>query len=162
MINWEEKPSEIKSLLNPAFCTLILFEGVKSYRKKAKKGMPYEIAFILLPLILNRRIAKKLPQRSNARLDLWVKRNIDLKYAFMSSAINMKDYVSETIFFGLKHNVFEVSEGARLIDKKLQKNSDVTNDEGLSEILNKANLTGKWLANNQNSANLFSTLGIRP
>ncbi|MEX0598031.1 MAG: three component ABC system middle component [Candidatus Paceibacterota bacterium] len=162
MIDWNNKPTEVKCLLNPGFCSLVFFEIVKNFNKKNQKGMPFEIAFVALPMILNRRISNQLPKTTNARMDMWLKNNLQIKYIFMRSALNMRDYAYEALIFGLKHEVIKINEEGRLIEGKLRKKATIVNTKELKVIIKQSQFLGRWLSKIDNTINLYSILGIKP
>ena len=53
MKKWDERPNEVKYLLNPAFCGRILFSMINEYQKTANRAVPFPLLFMVLPLILH-------------------------------------------------------------------------------------------------------------
>lgn len=51
--NWENRPSEIRALLNPAFCGLLIYVAIAEYKKINKQDINITLLFLILPLILN-------------------------------------------------------------------------------------------------------------
>jgi hypothetical protein len=66
MSAWNDRPTEIANLLNPAFCALLLAQAVRGYQEETKVGLPYALAFLVLPLVLH----KPTMTRSAAELQL--------------------------------------------------------------------------------------------
>jgi hypothetical protein len=46
---WNDRPPEIAHLFNPAFCALLIREGVLGFGEVSPGGMPYPLVFLLLP-----------------------------------------------------------------------------------------------------------------
>ena len=46
MIEWNERPEEIKYLLNPAFCARIIYSALEEYKKISNKSMPVTLIYL--------------------------------------------------------------------------------------------------------------------
>jgi hypothetical protein len=46
---WNDRPPEIAHLFNPAFCAVLIREGVLGFMDVSPGGMPYPLVFLLLP-----------------------------------------------------------------------------------------------------------------
>src|SRR5258708_6268367 len=53
MSPWTERPTEVANLLNPAFVGALLRTAVEGYIGEAASGMPFEVAFLVLPFCLH-------------------------------------------------------------------------------------------------------------
>lgn len=59
---WFNRPNEVKTLLNPAYCGLIILLMLKNYKKISKNDINITLLFLALPIIMNsnyREIIKK-------------------------------------------------------------------------------------------------------
>ena len=50
---WEDRPPEVASLLNPAFCGQVIYRCVEGFTETENAPMPYPLAFLVLPLVLH-------------------------------------------------------------------------------------------------------------
>jgi len=53
MIPWEHRPIEVANLFNPAFCGEVIRRCGAGYSAKLQTGMPYALAFLVLPIVLH-------------------------------------------------------------------------------------------------------------
>lgn len=60
MKQWDQRPFEIRNLFNPAFCGVVLFRAMQSYEEENSQGMPFSLALLVLPLCLQKILAKCL------------------------------------------------------------------------------------------------------
>ncbi|MBD3615373.1 MAG: hypothetical protein HUJ22_02285 [Gracilimonas sp.] len=161
MMDLKNRPIEVISLLNPAYCSLILFEAVKNYMKKKPDGMPFSLAYVALPMVLNKKLFSSFPSNTNARLDIWIKDNPELKYIFMKSAVNISRYVNEAVLFSLDQNSIILSDNGNLLKGTLRKKNNYLNDE-LNECIDNAAFIGKWLSKINKESTIYTIMGIRP
>jgi uncharacterized Zn finger protein (UPF0148 family) len=61
MKQWTHRPREEANLLNPAFCCTALASSIVSYMSVDVEGMPYPLAFMILPIVLHKSVFKNLP-----------------------------------------------------------------------------------------------------
>jgi len=51
---WDQRPIEIQNLFNPAFCGLVLFRAMASYKEEDARGIPFSLTPLVLPLCLHK------------------------------------------------------------------------------------------------------------
>ena len=124
--------------------------------------MPFATAFVVMPMILSKRIATKLPKSTNARLDIWLRENIELKYIFIENAKNIQKYTKEALIFSLHHKIVKSDKKDRLTNGKLRRSKSIKEDEELSFIIKKSQFVGRWLSKTDDPVILYSLLGIKP
>ena len=72
---WHERPTEIANLFNPAFCALIVRDGSQGFAEHNPTGMPYPLAFVLLPIVLHRGTRNILPKTIATKLHPWIEQH---------------------------------------------------------------------------------------
>ena len=72
---WSERPIEIAHLLNPAFCSTLLFESITGYKQENGSGMPFATAFLVLPVVLHKPTRDHLPKSIATKLHAWIQDN---------------------------------------------------------------------------------------
>jgi Family of unknown function (DUF6521) len=65
---WTGRPREEANLLNPAFCCTALTSSIVGYMGVDAEGMPYPLAFMILPIALHKTTREALPQNTRTSL----------------------------------------------------------------------------------------------
>jgi len=162
--NWEERPFEIRNLLNPAFCAVLLHNAVEGYCQNSDKdGMPYPLIFLILPLVLHKATRESLPQRIDADFDLWVKNNPQNFSFFPERVCFLNTYTREAIIFGMQYDCLKIRESGYLFAYKLSSPKTIWNNESEAmQCYKNAYFVGRWFADTGMPITIFRILGIRP
>ena len=54
MTLWRARSIEERNLLNPAFCSMLLWQSALAYGSERKAAMAIELSFLVLPFVLHR------------------------------------------------------------------------------------------------------------
>ncbi|MEI2607044.1 MAG: three component ABC system middle component, partial [Candidatus Promineifilaceae bacterium] len=104
MIPWTERPIEVATLLNPAFCGVLLHDAVKSYAYEQNQGMAFPLVYLILPLVLHKETRNALPSsRRLITLYQWVEDNKLLRQNFVERTRYLVPYSREGLIFSIKH-----------------------------------------------------------
>lgn len=170
MLPWLERPIEVATLFNPAFCAVLLYDAVKSYENVQSQGMAYPLIFLILPLVLHEETRDALPSPRTKKVNLhqWIKENKLLHQGFIKRTRYLVPYTKEGLIFSIKHGFIKILKeqeqaGYLLpIDKSfVQKPSwDKKSEPALCR--EKAQFFGKWFADTGNAARVFEIFGIKP
>jgi len=163
MVPWEERPIEIAHLLNPAFCSLVLRESIASYSNEREQGMPYAIAFLILPLALHRSTRESLPKRVTTQLHEWLDTYPQVKTEFAVRTRRLLPYTREAMIFGIQKEVIALTLGGYLLcpGSSTKPNSWPSNSEP-SICLDTGGFLGRWFALTGEASTVFRLWGIRP
>jgi Family of unknown function (DUF6521) len=159
---WEERPISVAHLLNPAFCGEIMRRCAFAYQQKHpnKERLPFQLAFLILPLVLHKEIREHLPNTSAKNFMSWVTENQAIKMELPQLIRLMLPYTKESIMFLMIYKVIKINEfGA--IEVLIKSPTKIQEDE-VAICFNKAALVGSWLAKAGSSHSIFTSLGIRP
>lgn len=169
---WPERPTEVANLLNPAFAGALLRTSVESYVKAGESGMPFEVAFLVLPLCLHTATVARLPQSAVATsFHMWLQReeNRDLLIGFGDRVAALVPFTREAILFTTSRGVVVFDADGRLIEgnaawPRLTSASNPYRNSGaeIKESIRRAEFVGRWLALAGTTAFVFSILGVRP
>jgi hypothetical protein len=163
MQNWKQRPYIIANLFNPAFCALLLQDSISHYSQRRRNlGMPYSLAFLILPLVLHNDTRVALPSRTTALFHPWMQNNPEIRIGFPQRTRKFVPITKESLIFGLNMGVIAIENGdfipARIIDTSLgyEKGTEVF------ECRKKAQFLGRWLAKIDDISMIFISLGVRP
>lgn len=167
MINWGSRPVEIANLLNPAFCGFLIREFLKGYEEKKGEGMPYELVFLLLPIVLHKHTRNLLPRSISTFMHVWLQSNPEIRIGFSKRTKDLIPFTKEAILFMIKRDLITTDENGRLYSSNKPYNKSLLRlDEDiriyLREYQSKAKLIGKWFAVTGTSSTIYTMWGISP
>jgi Family of unknown function (DUF6521) len=161
MTKWTERSPEVAALLNPAFCGVLIQQAVDGFCSQRAEGMPFELAALVLPLVLHRESQEKLPSSIRSPFLSWIAANPALQIG-LSARVRASDSIfrESTMFVMLRgliavgENGFLVTGTARMPVARL--------DSEIRGLAQAAALVGRLLARTGNSATVYAALGLAP
>lgn len=162
---WINRSPEIATLLNPAFCGLLIALAVYEYSTKTKSGSPYVFPFIMLPLILHKPTRDKLPRSIATQFITWISKpaNASVKLDFPERSRNLAPYVKESLIFSLQHGIIQITDAGLINTPKPifpPKLSTTTSE--FKECISKAKFCGRWFGTIKNFKTSMVLLGVTP
>ena len=164
MTAWTSRPVEVANLLNPAFCSVLIFEAANSYQQEQNASFPFSLSFLVLPIILHESTREKLPRSIMTKMHSWIRNNPELRIGFAERARQMVPYTRESLLFGISTSVLLLNNQTGDIDvdpKKLGKRTWQTGTEE-SACIRKSVLLGKWFAQTGDATIIYGMWGIQP
>lgn len=147
MKRWEERPAEIASLMNPAFCSLVLREFAKSYRANSTLDVDILLCFLALPMVLHTETRNAFPMTTGTSHAHWLQEHQHLRIGFANRCRAVAPFVREAIDYGAQSGALKVTQSGRLIATSRRAKSNVWKNLGdTKDCLHGAKLAGKWLA----------------
>lgn len=157
---WSDRPSVVAAMLNPALVTTILATAANQYHKATGRTLPWELSFIVAPLVLHRGTRQSLPHSVSTHLASWVSRSPQIRAGFPARAQGLVEPVKEGLRFGLAHGGLSIEDGGLLGRTRRPKAFQVPSE--LEEVLRKSGFVGRWLAKTDSTATTFAILGVAP
>ena len=71
MTLWRERSIEERHLLNPSFCSVVLWYAAAGYVTKRNPAMPLAMSFLVLPFVLHRPTRGSLPRTTATSPAAW-------------------------------------------------------------------------------------------
>jgi len=163
MPSWTERPTEIANLLNPAFCALLLAQAVRGYQEESAAGMPYALAFLVLPLVLHKPTRDALPNSIASRMHPWLETNQQAQVGFADRCIAVADYTKEALIYSVALRLLRIGADARLETafQRMRRPTWPTDSEPFA-CFDGARFLGRWLSHAGQTATIFAMWGIRP
>lgn len=158
---WADRPADVANLLNPAYCSVVLGRVCEGYQT-ASEGMPFALAFIAMPLLLQRDCAMLLPVSSRTKLHLWLNEYPEVALNFANRARGLAPYVKESISYGLSSKVLGLTPAGQIIPKPVKALKAWEEQIPPRVALKQAVLVGKLLAAVNDVPTIFSMFGVRP
>lgn len=165
---WNERPTEVANLLNPAFVGALLRKAVEGYTEESSDGMPFEMLFLVLPFCLHPATATRLPARAaSTPLHAWLQRdeNRDVLVTFPDRASALVPFVREALLFAAERGVLAVGDDGRLragANALRGITTYRTSGDEVRDALRLSEFVGRWFALAGTTATVFTLLGVRP
>lgn len=164
MKEWADRPPEIASLLNPAFCEFLISTALDAYTKSINKGAPYVFPFVMLPLVLHKPTRQSFPRSSRTAFSSWITsaNTAIAKVGFAERARNLAPYVKEALIFSMQNGRIYVTESGLLKTSIPTPKSypNATND--VNECIRAALMCGKWFSIIGDFKTAMALLGVKP
>jgi Family of unknown function (DUF6521) len=154
------RPQVELALLNPAFIGAVLLAAAADYRNTGGTSMPFELAFLVPPLVLHQETRELLPKSTTARLSGWVGGHPVVAAEFPSRAQSMVPIVREALRYVLAGGSARLEHG-RLASPSRWARGDERFSGEAATVMKKAAFIGRWFATSGTSATLFGLLGVR-
>lgn len=158
--NWEDRPLTVAYLLNPAFCGEVIRRCIVEFQKINSTGLPFQLAFLILPVILNKNFRDSLPKSSSKNFVAWIEENQILKKDLPNVIKNIVPYSRESIIFLMMYEVIHINEIGNL--EVINKSRPIKTENEVAECYRKAELLGKLFAKAGTTQFIFINLGIKP
>ena len=161
MLPWQKRPFEIANLVNPAYCSLIIYTSLSDFYKEKHQGMSYALSFLILPMVLHKPTLESFPQTTKTSLYEWVKcQSIDFGMMFRERTRQLIPYTKESLMFGMQHRILKIDKDGNLI--KLTGNIEMEKLPcSVNNILGQSAFLGRWFAQSEHEAIIFRIFGIR-
>jgi hypothetical protein len=165
MTQWPQRSREEQALLNPAFCSLLLWWAAKGYESINREGLSFEEAFLILPMVLHRATREALPRDTRTSLAVWMNSNPLAQGRIATRSKALVTFTREGLLFGGIRGALQIERGRlrpnddwrRPINRSLQDTSDE-----VRLCARRAEFLGRWFAQTGNGATVLALVGVRP
>lgn len=159
------QPSEIANLFNAAFTTRVLRTSIKSFEEEAKHGMPFPLAFLVLPIVLYKPVRDLLPRSVATRMHAWIREHQEARIQFPSRTRSLVPMTKRSLMFGMHHEMIQLDEDAGfLVTKKTlrKRNKMILDTDEVKQIESRAQFLGKWFAKAGSVSSIYMMWSVRP
>lgn len=165
MRTWAARPREEAHLLNPAFCCTALAVAIGSYMKTEEEGVPFPLAFMVLPIVLHKPTRDALPRDIRTSMAAWLQENSSARVLFYERLVSLKPHTKEAIRFGMlldwlalgTRGLLKTTCSESKISQAVQKLTDEPR-----ECVMRARFLGKWFASAGATYTVMALWGVRP
>ncbi|SMF72971.1 three component ABC system middle component [Pseudobacteriovorax antillogorgiicola] len=164
-MNWKERTTEERTLLNPSFCSNIIWHAATGFHTTSNRDFSFTEAFLILPIVLDKRTRESLPKSTRTSMTVWLERNPILKSRIQIRAKNMVRFTRESLLFAANNEFIKLDgfsiQANRSWARKVKTVLNGSTPE-VQECAKKAVLVGKWLGMSPNPNTTLAIMGIRP
>jgi hypothetical protein len=165
MTPWSRRPVEERALLNPSFCSMVLWHAIGGYAVNANAGFPVEVAFLILPLVLHGETREALPSTISTSLAVWLDQHPLVRARFPERARMLAAFTREGLTFGGLYGLLVFA--GNLVTAQGDRRKTVqailkTSSDEVRACAKKAEFVGRWLAKAGTPATVMALIGVRP
>lgn len=162
MKEWSQRSKEVAYLLNPAFCSRIIYNSVKVYIESTHRAFPFPLVYLVLPMVLHKNTRELINSRT--QLLIWVQRYPETLIDFPKRTSELVPITNEAIEFLLQSNLIRVNSNGELEIVPTQKSLSKTRyiDDEIKDCINKSGQVAKWFAATGKPETIFISLGVKP
>lgn len=164
---WAKRPIEEQRLLNPSFCSLLLWNSARAHTAatRPRAGIPFEECFLVLPMVLHRETRESLPPRTTTSLAVWVGRNPLALSTIADRSRSLVPFTKEALRFAGTYGLLQFNQTLILANLDWRKRMDLALKDSSDEVracAKRAEFLGKWFAKTGNAETVLALLGIQP
>ena len=164
---WEKRPSESRSLFNPAFCAALIAVAVKEYEsvRHSGEGMPLLMTHLLLPTALHTETREAFPATTRTSLTRWVNQHPQIHIGFPERVTGFRSITAEAVRFAIAGGILRLNDSGNLthVPRKprgLGKVSETSPE--VAACFKAVRDLGRWFARVPDAAFLFRLFRICP
>ena len=165
MTIWSSRSIEERNLLNPGFCSLLLWHSAVGYATESEGAMPIELSFLVLPLVLHRETREDLPQNIKSSLPSWIAEYPLVQTRLGERARALRPFTREALLFGGSNGLLSLSpDGVRAnaaMTKRVVTGLKQASDE-VRACAKRAEFLGRWFEKAGDKETVMALLGVRP
>ncbi len=105
MTLWAERSIEERHLLNPSFCSMVLWHSASGFVTTRSPAMPLALSFLVLPFVLHRTTRESLPRTTTTSLATWLAEQPLVRSRVAERAIALRPFTKEALIFGGVHGL---------------------------------------------------------
>jgi Family of unknown function (DUF6521) len=159
---WIDRPVEIRNLFNPAFCGVVLFRAISGFSVEDKKGMPFSLSLLVLPLSLHQSSRETLQRAIRSYFLKAIAEHPELLVDFGSRCKDMLPFSHEALGLLMHCEALTVSAEGRLLPGPAAVRKTVNGSDESKACQRVAAFVGKEFARIADRGTIYATLGIRP
>ena len=165
MTPWMERSREERSLLNPAFCSALLWHAARGCEPVRASSLSFEESFLVLPLVLHRLTREALPRDTRTSLAVWLTENPLAQGRIASRAPLLVTCTKEGLLFGATYGLLHFHVGTIQADEALRRTitrSLTWSSAEVRECAQRAEFVGKWFGMAGSGSTVLAMVGVRP
>jgi len=162
MKTWNNRPREVRTLFNPAFCGLILARGIEGYAEVSGRAMPFSLSLLILPLCLHERTRNQIKEGSRSYFAKILQDHPEIRVDLPRRTKGLFPYAMEAFSYLADRDVLAVDPQGCLsvLDGKVRR--AITGTQESRDCQMAARSLGKKFSQIGDRATIYTTLGIRP
>lgn len=162
MMNWNQRPREIRNLFNPAFCGVIIARAIEGFGGENNQPMPFSLALLILPLCLHKRTRDEIKKYSRSYFTKIIQEHPEIRIDLAHRAQALFPYTMEAFAFLMHYGAIEVTESGFIQLNKESIKKTINGSQDTQDCQTVARSLGKKFAVINDRVTIYASLGIRP
>lgn len=158
---WSSRPEQAAAILNPAILAATIAWCARRYENDRGEPMPWELAYLVAPLVLHRSTREAMPATTTTHFAAWTTSHAGVLAGFAGRARAFTPYVREGLRHGVRAKLLSIDDDG-LISAAIPATAKAVKDTERAAIIRAAGIVGVWFARSGSSANVFIQLGVKP
>jgi hypothetical protein len=164
---WAQRPPEEQRLLNPSFCSLLLWHAARAHAEadRGGGGIAFEECFLVLPMVLHRETRESLPTMVSTSLPVWLGRHPLALSTIADRAHSLVPFTKEALRFGGAYGVLQFNQTVVRANPDWKRRMATALEDTSDEVracAKRAEFVGRWFAKTGNAETVLSLLGVQP
>lgn len=165
MTLWSERSVEERHLLNPSFCSVMLWYATNGYVTERNPTMPLALSFLVLPIVLHRVTRENLPRTTSTSLAAWLTDQPLIRARVAERTVALRPFTQEALLFGGAHQILVLgADGIRpstFTRKAIDSGLAETSDE-VHACAKRSDFVGRWFEKAGRAETVLALLGVTP
>ena len=165
MTPWTKRSIEERNLLNPGFCSMLLWRAAQGYASERSIPMAIEMTFLVLPFVLHKETRESLPTNIRTSLPTWLSAHPLVRMRLGERAATLREFTRESLIFGGSHGLFSLAQGGVRANDTMRKRVKATLNATSDEVrgcAKRAEFLGRWFEKAGAPETVMTLLGVRP
>lgn len=162
MKTWHLRPPEIRTLFNPAFCGLILAQGIKGYNQETKSPIPYSLTLLILPISLHKRTRDSILENKQSYLTKIIEMHPEIRVNLANRAKGLFPYAMEGFAYLMNSGFIQIDDSGGIVLIKGTLGNSYKGSRDTQDCQHAAFLIGKKFGKVKDKVTVYTTLGIKP
>jgi hypothetical protein len=159
---WHLRPFEIRNLLNPVFCGLVIYRSLEGFELENAQGMPYSQSLLILPLCLHLPTREQFPPRTRSHLLKILEEHSELTVNFAERVAELMPFTQESLAYLHFRSCVLVTEAGRFQIRPKRIRRTLSGSEEMMDIQRVAIKIGREFGKLNSGSTIYTSLGIRP
>lgn len=159
---WNQRPREIRTLFNPAFCGLVIARGVEGFSDTVQSPMPFSLTLLILPLCLHKRTREQLKEANRTYFTKTLQEHPEIRVDLARRARGLLPYTMEAFAYLMSCGTIDVDDAGCISLKDKTVKRSITGTQDTKDCQTVARALGRKFALFNDRATIYTTLGIRP
>lgn len=162
MKRWDLRSIEVRNLFNPAFCGVVIVRAVAGYEEIEKRGMPFSLVLLMLPLTLHSSSRETFERSSRTYLLKVVSQHPELLVGLAPRVSASLAFTFEALGLLHSYNAVAVTGDGRIVGVEKTVRRRLSGSQETLACQRVARYLGKQMAMIDDRATIYKSLGIRP
>jgi hypothetical protein len=165
MTAWVDRSIEERALLNPAFCSSLIWRFASVGGEHGQRVLTFAETYLVLPLILPKGSREALPRSTRTSLAVWLDENPSFQVTLAARTRVMVPFTKEALIFGGTRQLLQISTEAVRANTEWKRRASAAlrqSSEETRACLRKAAFLGSWFIETGAANTVMALLGVRP